>query len=152
MWIKVDPVSLLITAIGNENEVLREKEDVARISRVGKGKNHMLKVSRTKLAVLVGGMALSVPMSVGIASAQPDLGPVIHTTCNYDQVWAAMNAERPDLAAQFNAQPMALGMLRSFLNSSPADRQGTVNQIAAYPGAQSYLGATLQLANSCHNY
>ncbi len=112
----------------------------------------MLKVSRTKLAVLVGGMALSVPMSVGIASAQPDLGPVIHTTCSYDQVWAAMNAERPDLAAQFNAQPMALGMLRSFMNSSPADRQGTVNQIAAYPGAQSSLGATLQLAGTCSNY
>ncbi len=52
----------------------------------------------------------------------------------------------------FNMGPMALGMLRSFLNSSPADRQGTVNQIAAYPGAQSYLGATLQLAGSCNNY
>lgn len=112
----------------------------------------MLKVSRTKLAVVIGGVALSVPMSVGIASAQPDLGPVINTTCSYDQVMAAMNAERPDLAAQFNAQPMALGMLRTFMNSGPVERQNTVNQIAAYPGAASYLGATLQLAGTCNNY
>ena len=136
----------------NKLDVLHEKEDVARISRVGKGKNHMLKVSRTKLAVLIGGVALSVPMSVGIASAQPDLGPVINTTCNYDQVMGAMNAERPDLAAQFNAQPMALGMLRTFLSSGPVERQNTVNQIAAYPGAASYLGAVQQLAASCNNY
>lgn len=136
----------------NKLDVLHEKVDVARINRVGKGKNHMLKVSRTKLAVVIGGMALSVPMSVGIASAQPDLGPVINTTCSYDQVMAAMNAERPDLAAQFNAQPMALGMLRSFMNSGPVERQNTVNQISAYPGAASYLGATLQLAGSCNNY
>ncbi|MGA9374761.1 MAG: hemophore-related protein [Mycobacterium sp.] len=101
---------------------------------------------------MIGGIALSVPMSVGIASAQPDLGPVINTTCNYDQVLAAMNAERPDLAARFNAQPGALGILRSFLNSGPAERQNTVNQMAAYPGAQSYLGATLELAGSCKNY
>lgn len=136
----------------NKLDVLHDKEDVARISRVGKGKNHMLKVSRTKLAVMIGGMALSVPMSVGIASAQPDLGPVINTTCSYDQVMAAMNAERPDLAAQFKAQPMALGMLRTFMNSGPVERQNTVNQIAAYPGAASYLGATLQLAGTCNNY
>ncbi len=138
--------------ICNKLDVLHDKEDVARISRVGKGKNHMLKVSRTKLAVVIGGVALSVPMSVGIASAQPDLGPVINTTCSYDQVMAAMNAERPDLAAQFNAQPMALGMLRTFMNSGPVERQNTVNQIAAYPGAASYLGATLQLAGTCNNY
>ncbi len=112
----------------------------------------MLKVSRTRLAVVIGGIALSVPMSVGIASAQPDLGPVVNTTCTYDQVWAAMNAEQPDLAARFNAQPMALGMLRIFLNSGPAERQNTVNQIAADPSVQSYLGATTQLAGSCKNY
>jgi hemophore-related protein len=112
----------------------------------------MLKVSRTKLAVVIGGIALSVPMSVGIASAQPDLGPVIQTTCNYDQVMAAMRAERPDLAKQFGAQPMAAGMLRNFLASGPVERQNTVNQIAAYPGAQTYLGAVTALAGSCNNY
>ena len=65
---------------------------------------------------------------------------------------AAMNAQQPDLAAQFNAQPMALGMLRTFLSSGPAERQNTVNQIAAYPGAASYLGAVQNLAGTCNNY
>ncbi|AHC26674.1 MULTISPECIES: hemophore-related protein [Actinomycetes] len=112
----------------------------------------MLKVSRTKLAVVIGGIAVALPMSAGIASAQPDLSSVVNTTCTYDQVMAAMNAQQPDLAAQFNAQPMALGMLRSFLSSGPVERQNTVNQIAAYPGAASYLGAVQNLAGTCNNY
>ncbi len=136
----------------NKLDALHDKEDVARISRVGKGINHMLKVSRTKLAVVIGGIAVALPMSAGIASAQPDLSNVVNTTCTYDQVMAAMNAQQPDLAAQFNAQPMALGMLRTFLSSGPAERQNTVNQIAAYPGAASYLGAVQNLAGTCNNY
>ncbi len=75
----------------------------------------MLKVSRKKLVFTMVGMAAALPLTAGIASATPDLAPVVNTTCSYDQVIGAMNAERPDLAQQFNAQPVGQAMLRNFL-------------------------------------
>jgi hypothetical protein len=63
----------------------------------------MIKVSLTRLAVAVGGLALSLTAGAGVASADPDLGPIINTTCTYPQAVAALNAQDPATAAQFNA-------------------------------------------------
>ena len=52
----------------------------------------MVKLSLIRPAVAVAGLALSVTFGAGVASADPDLGPIINTTCSYPQVIAALNA------------------------------------------------------------
>jgi hemophore-related protein len=116
----------------------------------------MRKLSRTTLAVTLGGFAAALPMSMfvsmGTASAQQDLSPIVNTTCNYDQVVAALNDQQPALAGQLAAQPTSQAMLRSFLASPPPQRQATATQLAGYPGAQSVIGPLLGVAGSCNNY
>ncbi|MGV0745932.1 hemophore-related protein [Mycolicibacterium sp. XJ870] len=112
----------------------------------------MVKLSRTKLALAIGGFALSVPLTVGVAAAQPDYGPVINTTCSYEQVMAALNAQQPALAQEFNASPFAQSALRSFLASGPAERQRTVTQLQGSPMASQYFGQIQSIAGSCNNY
>ncbi|MDQ2638877.1 MAG: hemophore-related protein, partial [Actinomycetota bacterium] len=62
----------------------------------------MIQLSMTRLAVVVGGVALSLGAGVGVASAAPDLGPAINTTCSYPQLVAALEAQNPQVAAAFN--------------------------------------------------
>ncbi len=77
---------------------------------------------------------------------------MVNTTCSYDQVVGAMNAERPDLAQQFSAQPVGQAMLRNFLASGPAERQRTATQIANTPGASRYFDGIAQIITTCNNY
>jgi hemophore-related protein len=112
----------------------------------------MVTLSLTRLAAAIGGLAFSVTATAGIASADPDLNPIINTTCNYSQVVAALRAESPAAAAQFNSSPMAQSWLRSFLASPPAQRQQMAQQVEAMPSARPYLGVAVQAANSCNNY
>ncbi|MCX2714253.1 hemophore-related protein [Mycolicibacterium sp. J2] len=112
----------------------------------------MVKVSGKKFVLALVGAAAVLPLSAGIASATPDLAPVVNTTCTYDQVIGAMNAERPDLAAEFNAQPVGQAMLRNFLASGPAERQRTATQIANAPGASKYFDGIAQIITTCNNY
>ena len=99
-----------------------------------------------------GGLALSLPLVTGVASAQPDFSGVVNTTCSYEQVMAALNAQRPDLAQQFDASPFAQGALRNFLASGPAARQQTVTQLQSSPAAAQYFGPINSIASSCNNY
>ena len=117
-----------------------------------RGLQQVIKSSRKYIVAALGGLALSIPLATGVASAQPDLSGAVNTTCTYEQVMNAMNAQRPDLAQQFNASPIAQGALRSFLASGPAQRQNTVNQIQANPMAQEYFGPINTIAASCNNY
>ena len=112
----------------------------------------MIKLSLTRLAVAVGGLALSLTAGAGVASADPDLGPIVNTTCNYPQVMAALNAQDPAAAAQFNSSPMAQSYLRQFLASPPSRRQAMAQQMASSPGAQQYFGLIQQVFNTCNNY
>ena len=102
----------------------------------------MVPQSLTRLAVAVGGLALSLTAGAGVASADPDLGPAINTTCSYSQVGAALNAEDPAAAAQFNASPMTQGYLRQFLASPPARRQQLAQQAMAVQGLRSNLDSS----------
>ncbi|OBC01055.1 hypothetical protein A5784_02240 [Mycobacterium sp. 852013-50091_SCH5140682] len=111
----------------------------------------MIKMSCAKLALALGGLAVAIPASLGVAAAAP-YDAVVNTTCTYDQVLAALNAQRPDLAQEFNASPFAQGALRSFLSSPPAQRQQTVTQLQASPAAAQYFGAITSIASSCNNY
>jgi hemophore-related protein len=112
----------------------------------------MVARSWIRLAAAVGGLALSLVAGAGIASADPDLGPAINTTCTYPQVVAALNAQSPAAAARFNSSPSAQGWLQSFLASPPAQRAQMAQQAEAMPGAAKYIGLIGQIANTCNNY
>ena len=111
----------------------------------------MVNLSSTKLFVAIGGLALSLITGIGVASADPDLRPLISTTCTYSQAIAALNAQSPDAAAAFSASPVAQVWLRSFL-AAPADQRQRMLQLLQGGRAQQYLGAALQAANTCNNY
>jgi hemophore-related protein len=111
----------------------------------------MVNLSSTKLFVAIGGLALSLITGIGVASADPDLSPLISTTCTYSQAIAALNAQSPDAAAAFSASPVAQVWLRSFL-AAPADQRQRMLQLLQGGRAQQYLGAALQAANTCNNY
>lgn len=109
-------------------------------------------LSLTKMAVAVGGLAVSLTAGAGIASAAPDLGPIVNSTCNYSQVMSALNAQDPAAAAEFNESPYAPQMLRKFLESSPDKRERMAQQVQAMPEAQQYLGTIAAVAGTCNNY
>jgi hemophore-related protein len=111
----------------------------------------MMRLSLTKLAAAVGGVAFALTAGSGIASADP-LDPVINTTCNYGQVMAALNATDPAAAQQMNASPIALSYLRQFLASPPPKRLQMAQQIQAMPQAAPYFNDVLSVAGSCNNY
>jgi hemophore-related protein len=95
---------------------------------------------------------LSLTAGVSVAFAQPDGDPLINTTCSYGQVISALNAERPDLAAEFNQEPMAQAMLNSFLAAPVVERQQMVARIQRTTMGQQYMGGIMQIAGNCNNY
>jgi len=111
----------------------------------------MVRLSLTKFAAAVGGVAFALTAGSGIASADP-LDPVINTTCNYGQVMAALNATDPAAAAQLTASPIATNYLRNFLASGPPQRLQMARQIQAMPQAAPYFNDVLSVAGSCNNY
>jgi hemophore-related protein len=116
----------------------------------------MVRLSLTRLAAMAVGLALSFTASAWVASADPDVGPAINTTCNYSQVVSALNAQDPATAALFNASPVAQTYLRGFLASSPDQRQRAFQQVQSIPEAQpyvqQYIGLVLRVADTCNNY
>jgi hemophore-related protein len=112
----------------------------------------MIKMCLTRMGVAVGGLALSLTVGAGVASADPDLGPIVNTTCNYSQVMAALNAQDPATAAQFNSSPVAQSYLHQFLDSPPSRRMAMAQQIASSPRAQEQFGLVQQVAATCNNF
>ncbi|WP_343573419.1 hemophore-related protein [Mycobacterium sp.] len=116
----------------------------------------MVTLFSTRLAAAAGVLTLSLTIGAGVASADPDLGPVINTTCNYSQVVSALNAQNPAAAAGLSASPSAQGALRGFLASTPDQREQIYEELRSKPGSeqyvQQYAGAVLQVANTCNNY
>ena len=112
----------------------------------------MTKLSLTRLAVAVSGLTLSLTAGAGVASADPDLGPAINTTCTYDQFVAALNAQNPMFAQLLNSSPQQQSGLRQFLAGSPSQRRQWAEQIASNPENQPYLGVLQQTFSTCNNY
>jgi len=109
------------------------------------------------LTAAVAGLALSLTAGASVASADPDLGLVINTTCSYSQVVSALNAQTPAAAAQLNGSPSAQAALRGFLDSSPDQRQQILQELQRkFPQSQQYIplyaGFAVQVANTCNNY
>ncbi|MGF2943906.1 hemophore-related protein [Mycobacterium sp. Lab-001] len=111
-----------------------------------------MKLSLAKVAAAAGGVALVFAAGSGVASAEPDMSPIINTTCNYGQVMAALNATSPGAAAQLSASPIATNYLRQFLASPPQQRQAMAAQVQAMPQAAQYFGVIESVASSCNNY
>ncbi len=65
----------------------------------------MIKLSLTRLAAAVGGLAVAFAAGAGVASATPDLGPAVNTTCSYPQLVSALNAQGPEVCR--GVQPIA---------------------------------------------
>lgn len=102
----------------------------------------------------------------GQASAQPDLSPLITTTCSYQQVVAALTVQAPELAAELAQFPPAQAKLKRFLASPVTTRQQMVEQaLSAHPQWQSTIddkadtaegqqaeSTLLAVANTCASY
>jgi hemophore-related protein len=111
----------------------------------------LIKWPLTGLAAAVAGLAFS--LTVGpAASADPDMGPIVNTTCNYSQVMAALNAQNPAAAAKFNSSPIAQSYLRQFLAAPPPQRQAMAQQAMSTPGAAQQFGIVQQVAATCNNF
>src|SRR5207248_609727 len=100
----------------------------------------------------VAGLALSLTVSPGAASADPDMGAIVNTTCNYSQVMAALNAQNPAVAANFNSSPIAQAYLHQFLAAPPRQRQAMAQQAMSTPGAAQQFGLVQQVAATCNNF
>jgi hemophore-related protein len=113
-------------------------------------------LSLTRLLAAVGTLALLSTPGAGVASADPDLNPIINTTCNYSQVASALNVESPPAAAALSASPTAQAILRGFLASSPDQRQQIIDELRNKPESQpyfqQYVWGVLLVANTCNNF
>jgi hemophore-related protein len=112
----------------------------------------MIKQSLIRLAVAVGGLAVVSIAGTGVASADPDLGPIVNTTCSYSQAVSALNAQDPVAAAEFNASPPTQAFLRRFLASPHDQRLRMAQQVQSTPGAEQYFGLMQEVFSSCNNY
>lgn len=108
--------------------------------------------STTKLVAATGGLALLLTAGAGVAAAQPVDDAIVNSTCSYSQVIAALNAQSPDLAQQFEETPAATGWLKSLIAAPAEQRRVMVAQARAFPGVQQYTGVITQVANTCNNF
>lgn len=112
----------------------------------------MIELSLSRLAVAVGGVALSLSAGAGIACADPDLGSMVNTTCSYQQAVSALDAENPEVAAAFHGSSLAQVMLRQFLAAPRDQRVEMAHQLEASPAGQQSVGVIQQVTAVCNNY
>ncbi len=110
----------------------------------------MVKRTPARLEVVVCALALTWTTGAGIASAEPDLGPLMNTTCTYSQAAAALNALSPDGGQEFNASPERQTWLHAFLDSPLEQRRQLIQQQA--PTIAQYTALIVAMANTCNNY
>ncbi|NTY59401.1 hemophore-related protein [Mycolicibacterium sphagni] len=120
----------------------------------------------TTVTVAIALLGLGFGAATGLASAQPDLSPLVNTTCSYQQVTAALTAQAPDLAAELSKYPPAQAKLQKFL-AAPVDTrqkmvqqafaahpqwQDTIDQKAGTSQGQQAQSVLLAVAGTCNNY
>jgi hemophore-related protein len=112
----------------------------------------MIELSLTKLTVGLGGLALSLFAGAGVASAAPDLGPAVNSTCTYPQVLAALNTERPEAAASFAASPGDQALIQQFLASPPSQRLTMAQMLVNNPASAQSIPVLQHVFSVCNNY
>lgn len=111
----------------------------------------MFELLSSRVAVVVGGVALSLTAGAGIASADPNLDPMVNTTCSYPQVIAALDAQDPSAAALFKATG-GESSLSTFLAGSPDQRREWAQAMADMPANKPYLPLIERVFNTCNNF
>jgi hemophore-related protein len=114
----------------------------------------MVTRSMSKLAAAAGGLALSVFAGAGIASADVVSQQAIDTTCNYDQVVRALDANSPGDGQQLNQNGLASAWLRGYLASGHDARVKKAQDIQyKYQDiAGKYIGEINAVAATCNNF
>lgn len=112
----------------------------------------MFKRALTRLAIGVGGLALASTAGAGVASAAPDIGPMVNTTCTYDQAMRAVHAENPMAAQYLDQSPPNQQFLQQFMASTPDQRVNLLKAIQHNPGADQALPIFRQMMIDCKNY
>jgi hemophore-related protein len=112
----------------------------------------VIKLSLSGLAVAVSALAVSFAAGAGVASAEPDLGPAVNSTCSYPQFVAALHAQMPKEAAEFDASPATQALLRQFIASPPSQRVVLARALLNQPGADQAVPAIQQIFSVCNNY
>lgn len=104
----------------------------------------------TRIVAAAGGLALTFTAGMGTASADPDITPLLNSTCTYDQVVEAMNQNEPELAATILPNPMAVGFLHRLIDAGPDERRSMYEQAEArFPINAPKI---LTLASTCQNF
>ena len=106
----------------------------------------------TGVAAGVGCLAVSLTAGLGVASATPDIGPMVNTTCTYDQAMRAVHAENPMAAQYLDQSPPNLQFLQTFMASSPDQRVNLLKAIQNNPGANQAFPIFKQMMTDCKNY
>jgi hemophore-related protein len=114
----------------------------------------MVTRSKSKLAAIAGGLALSALAGAGIASADELSPAAINTTCNYNQVVQALDAQSPGAGTKLRTSGLASGFLQRYLASGPDQRVQMAQQAEQqFPTeANKYLPMINQVATTCNNY
>ncbi len=112
----------------------------------------MVTVPVTRLAAATCGLALSLTVGAGVASAEPDVTPVVNSPCTYKQVVAALNAQYPDAAEQFRESPESQAWLHDLVAAPRPQRRQILLDMANRPEAAPFQDIVVPLATSCRNY
>jgi hemophore-related protein len=112
----------------------------------------MMRLSLSRLAVAVGGLALSLTAGAGVASAEPDIGPMVDSPCTYEQAMAALRTENPIAVQYMDQYPANYEFVRVFLASSRDERVSLLNQIKNNPGIDQAYPVFNQMLTNCVNY
>ncbi len=114
----------------------------------------MIKPGLTRLGIGVGGLALSLTAGIGVASADPNLGSAVNSTCTYPQFVAALNAQNPMYGSTLNSSPQMQGDLQTFLAEPPGSerRQRFAKNVSNNPANQQLLPILQRAFDTCNNF
>jgi hemophore-related protein len=114
----------------------------------------MIKLLLTRVGLVVGGLASSLTAGAGVASADPDLGSAVNTTCTYPQIVAALNAQNPQYGSLLNSSPELQTQLQQFLAGSRDERQQWAQAVVSNrnPANQQLIPILKTAFDTCGNF
>lgn len=114
----------------------------------------MIKQGLARIGIGVGGVTLALTAGIGVASADPNLGAAVDTTCTYPQFVAALNAQNPMYGSTLNSSPQMQGDLQTFLAEPPGSerRQRFARNVANNPANQQLLPILQKAFDTCKGF
>jgi hemophore-related protein len=114
----------------------------------------MIKLLLTRVGLVVGGLASSLTAGAGVASANPDLGSAVDTTCTYPQFVAALNAQNPQYGSLLDSTPELQTQLQQFLAGSRDQRQQWAQAVVnnRNPTNQQIIPILKTAFDTCNNF